>query len=73
MKFIVASVIVAVGIATGGFFVGGRYALMRTDTNAVTRLDRFTGAVSMCVPGASGSGCGFVLQSPPKPPARISN
>ncbi len=65
---IVVSLIIALGISAAGFFVGGRYTLMPTTTNAVTRLDRFTGEVSMCVPGAKGDGCGFVLDPVPRAP-----
>ena len=51
MKLLGAAAIVAIGLALAGFFIGGRYVLLPTSTNAVTRMDRFTGAVSMCVPG----------------------
>jgi len=62
LKIIVAAVIVALGLAAGGFLIGGRYVFMAEDANAVTRLDRFTGAVEMCIVGI-GPGkdaCGFI-------------
>jgi hypothetical protein len=63
---ITAAVIISVGLVITGFLIGGRYTIMTTSTNAVTRLDRLTGEVSMCVPGAKGGACGFVLDSAPK-------
>jgi hypothetical protein len=53
--------IIAIGLIIAGFLAGGRYVIVNSSTNAITRLDRFTGAVSMCVPGAAADGCGFVL------------
>ena len=63
MKLLAASAIVAAGLAIAGFFIGGRYTMLPTSTNAVTRLDRFTGAVSMCIPGTK-DGCDFTLDAP---------
>lgn len=65
MKIIIAAVILALGIADAGFLIGGRYTMLPSSTNAVTRLDRYTGEVSMCVPGTVG-GCGFMMESPKK-------
>jgi hypothetical protein len=59
MAIIVQAIIIAMGLIVGGFLAGGRYVIVNSSTNAVARLDRFTGAVSMCVPGTDG--CGFML------------
>jgi hypothetical protein len=64
MRHIMGAIIIALGIAAAGFLIGGRYTVIPTNTNAVTRLDRYTGEVSMCVPGAKDAACGFVLDAP---------
>lgn len=67
MKSQIASAsILAVGLITGGFLVGGRYEIVPSQANTVARLDRFTGNVEMCVVGADVSGCGWVLDGPPR-------
>ncbi len=55
------ALVIAAGLALGGFLAGGRYTIVRGDSNTVARLDRFTGEVSMCVVGVSGENCGFVI------------
>lgn len=73
--------IVAVGLIIGGFLAGGRYEIVPSQANTVARMDRFTGNVEMCVVGAEVSGCGWVLDGPPRlessaettPPPIISN
>ncbi|MGF7162360.1 hypothetical protein FHS85_004014 [Rhodoligotrophos appendicifer] len=69
MKIVAASVIMALGIGVAGFFAGGRYEIIGSTSNTIIRLDRYTGEVSMCVPGMKGDSCGFILD----PPARNSN
>ena len=65
IKLIASALIVACGLAAMGYFIGGRYTIIPyTPTNAVSRLDRLTGEVSLCVPGMSAGGCGFVMEKP---------
>lgn len=54
--------IIAAGLMIGGFLVGGRYEIVSNQGNEVARLDRFTGHVSMCVPGTKAA-CGWMLDS----------
>lgn len=61
------AIIIAVAIAAAGFLAGGRYEIVRSDGNSVARLDRFTGEVSMCIPGSPGGACGFVPAPTPAP------
>lgn len=63
MRLISVALIVAIGLAAGGFLIGGRYEFIATDSNAVVRLDRYFGSVTMCVPGTAGTGCGFIFQN----------
>ncbi len=65
MKLIIASVIMALGFAATGYFIGGRYTIIGSNSNEVTRLDRYTGEIAMCVPGTK-SGCGFMLDASTK-------
>ncbi len=60
-----AAAIIAAGLVIGGFLAGGRYEVAASRGNEIARLDRLTGAVSMCVPGTKGDGCGFLLDPPP--------
>ena len=65
-----SAVILAFGLIVGGFLAGGRYTVVASGTNAVARLDRYTGAVSMCVPGTKGDACGFILDEQYRPAVR---
>lgn len=67
MKNIAAAALIALGLCAGGFLAGGRYTMVASQGNAVARPDRFTGDVTMCVPGARGQACGFIMD--PVPPA----
>jgi hypothetical protein len=73
MKMIVSAVIVAISLVATGYVLGGRYMILPTTSNAVTRLDRLTGEVSLCIPGASAAGCGYILEKPSSGKPRISN
>lgn len=68
---VIPAIILAIGLIGGGFFAGGRFTVVATQGNTVARLDRFTGAVSMCVVGIGHDSCGFVLDAPPS--AKNSN
>lgn len=58
-----SAVIIALGLTIGGFLAGGRYAVVASTGNSIARLDRYTGAVEMCVVGAAVS-CGWTLDHP---------
>ena len=59
---LVPAIIIAIGLIVGGFLAGGRYAIAPSQSNAVARLDRFTGQVSMCVIGAGSDSCGWTIR-----------
>lgn len=59
---IIPAAIIAGGLIVGGFLVGGRYAIAPSQSNAVARLDRYTGQVSMCVIGAGADSCGWTVR-----------
>jgi hypothetical protein len=44
----VSAIILAVAIAAGGFFIGGRYDSHPAQDRAVLIVDRFSGAVRVC-------------------------
>lgn len=68
-RTIIAASIIAIGLAAMGFFIGGRYSMLHIESNTAIRLDRFTGDVLMCVPGATkGEACGFVWDPEPADP-----
>lgn len=58
---VIAASIIALGLIVAGFLSGGRYTIVASQGNAIARLDRFSGTVTLCVPGAPGDGCGFIL------------
>jgi hypothetical protein len=55
---IIGALILALGLVVGGYLAGGRYEIVSSQGNAVAKLDRVTGEVTMCVVGA---GCGYKL------------
>ena len=59
---LIPAAIIAVGLIAGGYLAGGRYALVHTDSNAVARLDRLTGDVSMCIVGNGADSCGWTVR-----------
>ncbi len=61
---ILQAAILSFGLILGGFLAGGRYTFVHTRGNEVARLDRYSGAVSMCVVGAAGDVCGWRLEQP---------
>lgn len=65
MRTVLAALAISLGLLGGGIAVGGRYVAVPTGTNAIARMDRFTGEVTMCVVGAAGDACGFVLDPAP--------
>lgn len=59
---LIPAAIIAVGLIAGGFLAGGRYAIAPSQSNAVARLDRFSGQVTMCVIGAGTDSCGWTVR-----------
>lgn len=64
MNNIGPAIIIAIGLAVGGFLAGGRYSLVPTNAGSVARLDRYTGAVVKCIPGTR-SECDWMLDQSP--------
>jgi hypothetical protein len=48
---VVSALIVAVGLIVGGYLAGGRYTIVQMNGQSIARLDRWTGAVKLCLVG----------------------
>ncbi|RYG99852.1 MAG: hypothetical protein EON58_02440 [Alphaproteobacteria bacterium] len=60
---LIKAAIISAAIVVAGFLAGGRYALSSAQNGEVVRLDRWTGKVELCDPGAfSGEACGVLEQ-----------
>ncbi|WP_426029295.1 hypothetical protein [Brevundimonas sp. TWP2-3-4b2] len=61
-KILPASVL-AVGIATAGYFVGGGYTVVEADRGSVFVVDRLSGAVRKCVVRSGSAECAIVQRA----------
>lgn len=61
-KNLIPATIIGIGLIVGGYLAGGRYTLVHTASNAVARLDRLTGEVSMCIVGNGADSCGWTVR-----------
>jgi hypothetical protein len=60
---LIPALVLAVGIATAGYFVGGGYIVVEADRGSIFVVDRLSGAVRICVAGDELAECAVVQRA----------